>query len=36
MLENLIETGRRYGKEINVKKTEMMRISRQLSRVEIV
>jgi len=35
-LESLIETGRCYGIELNVGKTEVMRISKQLSRVQIV
>jgi len=35
MLERLIETGRCYGKEINVEKSEMMRISRQPPQVQI-
>jgi hypothetical protein len=34
MLERLIETGRCYRKEINVEKSEVMRISRQPSRVQ--
>jgi len=31
MIDKLTETGRYYGMEINVKKTKVMRISRQLS-----
>jgi hypothetical protein len=30
MIERLIEIGRRYGMEMNVEKTKVMRISRQL------
>jgi hypothetical protein len=29
MVDRLIETGRRYGMEMNVEKTKVMRISRQ-------
>ena len=36
MLERLIETGGCYGIELNVETTEVMRISKQPSRVEIV
>ena len=35
MIGKLIETGRYYGKEMNVEKTKVMRISRQLSPVTI-
>ena len=35
MIDNLIETGRYYGMEMNVKKTKVMRISRQPSTVTI-
>jgi hypothetical protein len=36
MIDNLIEIGRRYGMEMNVEKTKVMRISRQPSGVTIV
>jgi hypothetical protein len=35
MIDNLIEVGRGYGMEINVQKTKTMRISRQLSPLQI-
>ena len=35
MIDKLIETGRYYGMEINVEKTKVMRISRQLSPITI-
>jgi hypothetical protein len=35
MIDKLIETGRRYGMEINVEKTKVMRISRQPTPVAI-
>ena len=35
MTDKLIETGRYYGMEINVEKTKVMRISRQLSPITI-
>jgi hypothetical protein len=36
MIDKLIETGRCYGMQMNVKKTEVMRISRQPSPVKIM
>jgi hypothetical protein len=35
MIDNLIEVGRGYGMEINVKKTKTMRISRQPTPLQI-
>jgi len=35
MIDKLIETGRYCGMEINVEKTKVMRISRQLSPITI-
>ena len=35
MIDKLLETGRYYGMEMNVEKTKVMRISRQLSPVTI-
>jgi hypothetical protein len=36
MIDRLIETGRRYGMEMNVEKTKVMRISRQPSPIKIM
>jgi hypothetical protein len=36
MVDTLIETGRRYGMEMNVEKTKVMGISRQPSPMEIM
>jgi hypothetical protein len=36
MIDRLIEIGRRYGMEMNVEKTKVMRISRQPSRIKIM
>ena len=36
MIDNLIETGRCYGMEMNVEKTKIIRISRQPSPVQIM
>jgi hypothetical protein len=35
VLDRLIETGRRYGMEMNVEETKVMRISRQPSPINI-
>ena len=35
MIDKLIETGRKYGMEMNVEKRKVMRISRKLSQVTI-
>jgi hypothetical protein len=35
MIDRLIEIGKRYGMEMNVEKTKVMRISRQLSPIQI-
>jgi hypothetical protein len=36
MIDRLIETGRRYGMEINVEGTKVMRISRQPCPIQIM
>jgi hypothetical protein len=36
MIDRLIEIGRRYGMEMNVEKTKVMRISRQPSPMKIM
>jgi hypothetical protein len=36
MIDSLNEIGRRYGKEMNVEKTKVMRISRQPSPMKIM
>jgi hypothetical protein len=36
MIDRLIEIGRRYGMEMNVKKTKVMRLSRQPSPIKII
>jgi hypothetical protein len=36
VVDRLIEIGRRYGTEMNVKKTKLMRISRQPSPMKII
>jgi hypothetical protein len=36
MIDRLIEIGRRYGMEMNVEKTKVMRISRQPSPIQIM